>query len=63
MDPMVTLRPGVVGYIVKPFNREELQKVILRGMSEHQRLEAEHRNKPARLLPAGMFEGVVVSRG
>jgi CheY-like chemotaxis protein len=62
MDPMVTLRPGVVGYIVKPFNREDLQKVILRGLAERQRLQAEQRSKP-RLLPAGMLEGVVVSRG
>jgi len=61
MDPMVTLRPGVVGYIVKPFNREDLQKVITRGMAERQRLLTEQRAKP-RLLPAGMLEGVVVSR-
>jgi|SRR4051812_3344615 len=62
MDPMVTLRPGVVGYIVKPFNREDLEKVILRGLAERQRFQAENRVKP-RLLPAGMLEGVVVSRG
>src|SRR5215216_1326929 len=31
MDPAVTLRPGVVGYIVKPFNREDLAQVITRG--------------------------------
>jgi len=62
MDPMVTLRPGVVGYIVKPFNRDDLEKVILRGLAERQRLQAESRGK-ARLLPAGMLEGVVVSRG
>ena len=62
MDPMVTLRPGVVGYIVKPFNREDLEKVILRGLAERQRFRAENRAKP-RLLPSGMLEGVVVSRG
>ena len=61
MDPMVTLRPGVVGYIVKPFNREDLQKVILRGLAERKRWQAESRGRP-RLLASGMLEGVVVSR-
>ncbi len=62
MDPMVTLRPGVVGYIVKPFNREDLAKVVKRGMSERKRMQAERRSEP-RVLPAGMLEGIVVSRG
>ena len=62
MDPMVTLRPGVVGYIVKPFNREDLAKVILRGMAERKRLQAQRQSQP-RILPAGMLEGFVVSRG
>jgi DNA-binding NtrC family response regulator len=62
MDPMVTLRPGVVGYIVKPFSREELTKVVKRGMVERLRLQAEHRARP-RMLPAGVVEGHVVSRG
>ena len=62
MDPMVTLRPGVVGYIVKPFNREDLAKVILRGMAERKRLQAQRQSRP-RMLPAGMLEGFVVSRG
>jgi DNA-binding NtrC family response regulator len=61
MDPMITLRPGVVGYIVKPFNRDDLAKAIQRGMSERKRLEAERRSRP-RMLPAGMLEGFVVSR-
>lgn len=62
MDPMVTLRPGVVGYIVKPFNREDLEAVVKRGMTERTRLKAE---QPAgrRLLPGGMLEGVILSRG
>jgi DNA-binding NtrC family response regulator len=59
MDPMVTLRRGVVGYIVKPFNREDLAKVIKRGMAERKRLQAEHGGRP-RMLPAGMLEGFVV---
>ena len=61
MDPMVTLRPGVVGYIVKPFNREDLAQVIMRGMVERTRLEAERRGRP-RMLPAGTLESFVVSQ-
>jgi CheY-like chemotaxis protein len=33
MDPMITLRSGVVGYIVKPFNRDELAEMIQRGLT------------------------------
>ena len=33
MDPMVTLRSGVVGYIVKPFNRDELEEALQRGLA------------------------------
>ena len=33
MDPMVTLRSGVVGYIVKPFNRSDLEEMIQRGLT------------------------------
>jgi CheY-like chemotaxis protein len=28
MDPTVTLRPGVVGYLVKPFRREAIARVL-----------------------------------
>jgi two-component system response regulator AtoC len=62
MDPMVTLRPGVVGYIVKPFNREDLAKVIKRGMAERKRLEAERRSRPRTLAAGGILEGFAVSR-
>ena len=62
MDPMVTLRPGVVGYIVKPFSRDDLARVIVCGMAERRRLQAEHRSQPTRMLSAGMLEGFVVSR-
>ena len=60
MDPMITLRPGVVGYIVKPFNRDDLAKVVKRGMAERRRLEAERRSRP-KMLAAGELEGFVVS--
>jgi response regulator of citrate/malate metabolism len=63
MDPMVTLRPGVVGYLVKPFNRDDLAKVIVRGLAERKRLQAEHRSQPPRVLSTGMLEGFVISRG
>ena len=59
MDPMVTLRPGVVGYIVKPFNREDLAQVIKRGMAERRLLQAEHRSP--RLLSDAVLDGIVVS--
>jgi DNA-binding NtrC family response regulator len=62
MDPMVTLRPGVVGYIVKPFNRQDLSQVVTRAMAERRRLQAEHRAAPRR-LPAGAVDGQVISRG
>jgi CheY-like chemotaxis protein len=60
IDPTVTLRPGVVGYVVKPFNREDLATVITRGMIERKRIEAEGRAQP-RLLPDCFLEGIVVS--
>jgi DNA-binding NtrC family response regulator len=62
MDPMITLRPGVVGYIVKPFNRDDLEKVVKRGMVEHKRLLAERRHAAPKMLGPGVVEGVVVSR-
>src|SRR5918912_1216052 len=52
MDPMITLRPGVVGYIVKPFNRDDLMKVIRRGIAERRRIQAE-RPAQSRMLTAG----------
>ena len=61
MDPMVTLRPGVVGYIVKPFNREDLEQIVARGMVERKRLQAEQPSGQ-RLLSDGIFEGIVLSR-
>src|SRR5436190_13616442 len=60
MDPMITLRPGVVGYIVKPFNREDLAQVIKRGMAERKRRQAQRRSEPRR-LSAGLVEGTIVS--
>jgi len=60
MDPMVTLGPGVVGYIVKPFNREDLEQVVKRGMAERSRLQAEQASGP-RLLSAGILDGIVLS--
>jgi CheY-like chemotaxis protein len=60
MDPMVTLRPGVVGYIVKPFNRAALEDVVKRGFEERKRLLSE-RPDNSRLLTDGVIEGFVVA--
>jgi DNA-binding NtrC family response regulator len=60
MDPMVTLRPGVVGYVVKPFTREDLAHVITRGMAERKRLKAGIRNVP-KMLSAGTLDGFLLS--
>ena len=64
MDPMITLRPGVVGYIVKPFNREELAQIIQRGLTEHAKRANETASTPSgpRLLSEGILEGIVLSR-
>ncbi len=61
MDPVVTLRPGVVGYIVKPFNREDLDLVVRRGMADRSRLQVEQASGP-RLLSAGVLDGIVLSQ-
>lgn len=42
MDPSVTLRPGVVGYVVKPFRRSELAELVNRAF-ERKQLPARHR--------------------
>jgi CheY-like chemotaxis protein len=59
MDPMVTLQPGVVGYIVKPFSREDVQQVVQCGMSERRRLQG---RKPSalKLLSEAALEGFMV---
>lgn len=49
LDPMVTLRPGVVGYIVKPFTRSELDAVIQKGLAARPSGPQE----PQRLLTGG----------
>ena len=38
MDPMVTLRPGVVGYIVKPFGKRDVADMVHLGLMERARL-------------------------
>jgi DNA-binding NtrC family response regulator len=60
MDPMVTLRPGVVGYVVKPFTREDLAHVITRGMAERKRLKAGIRTGP-KMLSAGTLDRFLLS--
>ena len=33
MDPTVTLRPGVIGYLVKPFKRQAIVDLLENGLS------------------------------
>lgn len=60
LDARVTLRPGVVGYLVKPFNRPDLGRLILRGLEE--RRARGPRGPAHRSLPEGAIEGTVVAR-
>lgn len=56
LDPMVTLRSGVVGYIVKPFDRAELDDVIQRGLaacSERSKARPARRALPEATTPQG----------
>jgi CheY-like chemotaxis protein len=47
LDPMVTLRPGVVGYLVKPFHRAALEEVIQKGLeARHERTGGPPRPQP-----------------
>ena len=64
MDPSVTLRPGVVGYIVKPFNRQDLDEMIQRGLAQSRAYTA--RNPVKAALPAAggddIVDGVLLAR-
>ncbi|MGE0447212.1 MAG: response regulator [Vicinamibacterales bacterium] len=64
LDPMVTLRPGVVGYIVKPFNRDELDAVIQKGLAACPQGPAAP-PRPQGLLAAArgdIVDGVILAR-
>jgi DNA-binding NtrC family response regulator len=63
MDPMITLRPGVAGYIVKPFNREEFEQVVKLAMAERQNLRSAQPPEPRLLPSADALDGIVLSRG
>ena len=51
MDPMVTLRPGVVGYIVKPFGKRDVADMVHLGLMERARLSSVGAGAAARELP------------
>jgi response regulator of citrate/malate metabolism len=55
------MQPGVVGYIMKPFSREGLEKVVKRGMAERSRLQTEQQSGPP-VLSASNLDTVVLSR-
>jgi DNA-binding NtrC family response regulator len=42
MDPRVTLRPGVIGYLTKPFRLEPLKELIEKVGDEQPRLSERH---------------------
>jgi len=52
LDPALTLRAGVVGYIVKPFNRTELDDVIQRGLAACRERSSHRPAHPSRPAPA-----------
>jgi DNA-binding NtrC family response regulator len=52
LDPTVTLRPGVVGYLVKPFHRAALEEVIQKGL-EARRERHGGPSRPQPLLTGG----------
>jgi len=59
LDPSVTLGPGVVGYLVKPFKRDALADLLDRAFavaSELQRLQ----DRGPLLLDDGIIEGTIV---
>ena len=61
MDPGVTLRPGVVGYLVKPFSRTEVTNMVLQGLVERRRLKSTAQGD--RLLPDSALDDIVLSVG
>jgi CheY-like chemotaxis protein len=64
LDPMVTLRPGVVGYIVKPFNRDELDVVIQKGLEAQPKGPGGPPRSPALLTDGqgSVIDGVILAR-
>lgn len=50
-DAREPLRPGVIGYLVKPFNRRDLGTLILRGLEECRRFE----KKPPPMTRGGLM--------
>lgn len=64
LEPSVTLGPGVVGYLVKPFKRDQLAGLLEQALETAAELQA----RPARAaldldaLDGDIVEGTVISR-
>jgi response regulator of citrate/malate metabolism len=64
LEPSVTLGPGVVGYLVKPFKREQMGKLLTRALETAAELQAQPRRQELDLdaFDGDIVEGTVVSR-
>lgn len=63
MDPHVTLQPGVVNYLVKPFDAVLLGRAIEEALADcrlRRQSVLQHREAP-RLLEDGVIDGILVS--
>jgi DNA-binding NtrC family response regulator len=60
LDPSVTLGPGVVGYLVKPFKRDALADLLDRALLVASDLRKIADRGPL-LLDEGIIEGTIVS--
>ena len=58
MDPLVTLRPGVVGYIVKPFGKRDVADMVHLGLLERARLAASVTPGASKALPEDSLEQI-----
>lgn len=60
LDPHITLRDGVVGYIVKPFDRALLAEMIQRGLDDCRERALREARRSRRLLGETVIEGIIV---
>ncbi len=57
MDPSVTLRPGVVAYVVKPFGHEEISAAIQKGLAWREARLAQQESAHPR---SPLLEGTII---
>jgi FixJ family two-component response regulator len=63
MDPLVTLRPGVVGYIVKPFGKKDVAEMVHLGLVERSRRNADGAQTASRMLTDSSLDHIELSPG